>query len=151
MWTRENRERYDRSHLRYESDLSDAEWAEVAPLIPPAKPGGRPRSTDMRRVLNAINYLLRTGCQWAFLPRDFPPKSTVYEYFSEWVQSDVWEELHDLLREEVRVQADRETSPSAAVIDSQTVKTTDKGGRAATTGARKSRAANATSSSTRSG
>jgi transposase len=135
----------------YPSDLTDAQWEAIKDLIPPAKHGGRPRSTEMRRVLNAINYLLRTGCQWAFLPRDFPPKSTVYGYFSDWGQAAVWEEMHAILREEVRAQAQRETSPSAAVIDSQTVKTTEKGGRAASTAARKSPAANASSSSTRSG
>jgi putative transposase len=124
--------------------LTDAQWEAIKDLIPPAKPGGRPRSTEMRRVLNAINYLLRTGCQWAFLPRDFPPKSTVYEYFSDWGEAAVWEEMHAILREEVRTQAERATSPSAAVIDSQTVKTTEKGGRAASMAARKSPAANAT-------
>jgi putative transposase len=135
----------------YPSDLTDAQWEAIKDLIPPAKPGGRPRTTEMRQVLNAINYLLRTGCQWAFLPRDFPPKSTVNDYFCEWGQAEVWEEMHDILRDEVRAQAGRETSPSAAVIDSQTVKTTEKGGRAASMAARKSPAANATSSSTRSG
>ena len=132
----------------YPSDLTDDQWEAIKDLIPPAKPGGRPRSTDMRRVLNAINYLLRTGCQWAFLPRDFPPKSTVYDYFWEWGQAEVWEQMHDILRDEVRAQAGRETSPSATVIDSQTVKTTEKGGRAASTAARKSPAANAILSST---
>lgn len=134
----------------YPSDLTDAQWDTIKDLIPPAKPGGRPRTTDMRHVLNAINYLLRTGCQWAFLPRDFPPKSTVNDYFCEWGQAEVWEEMHDILRDEVRAQAGRETSPSAAVIDSQTVKTTEKGDRAASMAARKSPVGNATSSSTRS-
>ncbi len=131
--------------------MTDAQWEAIKKLIPPAKPGGRPRTTEMRQVLNAINYLLRTGCQWAFLPRDFPPKSTVYDYFWEWGQADVWEQMHAILREEVRAQAQREASPRAAVIDSQTAKTTEKGGRAASTGARKSRAGNGTSSSTPSG
>src|SRR5713226_10415013 len=135
----------------YPSDLTDAQWEAIKDLIPPAKPGGQARSTDMRRVLNAINYLLRTGCQWAPLPRDFPPKSTVYDYIWEWGQAEVWEQMHDILRDEVRAQAGRETSPSAAVIDSQTVKTTEKGGRAASTAARRSPAGNATSSSTPSG
>jgi putative transposase len=128
--------------------LTDAQWEEMEPLIPPAKPGGRPRTADMRAVLNAINYVVRTGCQWRFLPRDFPPKSTVYDYFWQWGRDDLWETMHDTLRRQVRIQAGREESPSAAVIDSQTVKTTEKRGRAALTAARKSWAANATSSST---
>jgi len=138
-------------HSGYPSDLTDAQWQEIEPLIPPAKPGGRPRKTDMRAVLNAINYVVRTGCQWAFLPRDFPPKSTVYDYFWQWGRDDVWEQMHDALRRHVRTQAGREESPSAAVIDSQTVKTTEKGGRAASMAARRSPAGNATSSSTPSG
>jgi|SRR5712691_9105053 len=136
---------------RYPSDLTDAQWEELEPLIPAAKPGGRPRTTDMRAVINAINYVLRTGCQWAFLPRDFPPKSTVYDYFWNWGQDDTWERMHAALRRKVRAEEGREESPSAAVIDSQTVKTTEKGGRAASMAARKSPAANATSSSTPSG
>jgi len=138
-------------HPGYPSDLTDAQWEAIEPLIPPAKPGGRPRKTDMRAVLNAINYLLRTGCQWACLPRDFPPKSTVYDYFWQWGHDDVWEQMHDTLRRQVRRQAGREESPSAGAIDSQTVKTTEKRGRAASTAARKSPAGNATSSSTPSG
>jgi putative transposase len=135
-------------HSGYPSDLTDAQWEEMEPLIPPAKPGGRPRTANMRAVLNAINYVVRTGCQWRFLPRDFPPKSTVYDYFWQWGRDDLWETMHDTLRRQVRRQAGREASPSAAVIDSQTVKTTEKRGRAALTAARKSPAENATSSST---
>jgi putative transposase len=135
-------------HSGYPSDLTDAQWEEMEPLIPPAKPGGRPRTANMRAVLNAINYVVRTGCQWRFLPRDFPPKSTVYDYFWQWGRDDLWETMHDTLRRQVRLQAGREASPSAAVIDSQTVKTTEKRGRAALTAARKSPAENATSSST---
>jgi putative transposase len=135
---------------RYPSDLTDAQWQEIEPLIPPAKPGGRPRETDMREVLNAINYLLRTGCQWRFLPRDFPPKSTVYDYFWQWGQTDTWAQIHDILRRAVRRAAGREESPSAAVIDSQTVKTTEKGGRGATTAAKRSPGGSAISLSIRS-
>ena len=133
----------------YPSDLTDEQWQEIEPLIPPAKPGGRPRTTDMRRVMDAINYVLRTGCQWAYLPRDFPPKSTVYDYFSQWGDDSFWEEIHDTLRRKVRLAAGREESPSAGAVDSQTAKTTEKGGRAATTAARRSWGENATSSSTR--
>ena len=134
----------------YPSDLTDAQWAAIKKLIPPPKPGGRPRTTNMREVINAILYLLRTGCQWAFLPRDFPPKSTVYDYFSQWGKDGHWQRMHDGLRPQVRAQEDREASPSAAVIDSQTVKTTEKGGPEATMAARRSPVASGTSSSTRS-
>ena len=82
MWTQEHRQSHDRKGLRYPSDLTDAEWALVGPLIPPARRGGRPRDVDIREVLNAVFYLLSTGCQWDALPKDLPPKSTVYEYFS---------------------------------------------------------------------
>jgi putative transposase len=136
---------------RYPSDLTDAQWEELRKLIPPPKPGGRPRTTDMREVINAILYVLRTGCQWAFLPREFPPKSTVYDYFWQWGQDGHWQTMHDCLRRLVRAQAGRAESPSAAVIDSQTVKTTEKGAPEATMAARRSPAASGTSSSTRSG
>src|SRR6266487_3270560 len=129
----------------YPSDLTDAQWQEIEPLIPPPKPGGRGRTTNMREVLNAINYLLRTGCQWAYLPRDFPPKSTVYGYYWDWGQDDTWCQIHEALRSKVRAQAGREASPSAGVIDSQTAKTTEKGGRVATTAARRSPVGSATS------
>jgi putative transposase len=132
------------NHLSYPSDLTEAQWNAIEPLIPPPRPGGRPRTTDMREVLNAILYVLRTGCQWAYLPHEFPPNRTVYHYFWSWSRDGTWEQIHTALRAEVRRQAGREESPSAGAIDSQSVKTTEKGGPAASTAARSSRGASAT-------
>ena len=109
----------------YPSDLSDVEWLLLEPLIPPAKPGGRPREVCIREVVNAISYVLRSGCAWRMLPHDFPAWQTVYGYFREWRKEGVWEEINAALRESVRAQAGRETEPSAAIIDSQSVKTTE--------------------------
>jgi len=139
------------SAQRYPSDLRDQEWAILEPLIPPAKPGGRPRTVNMREVINAILYVDRTGCQWRALPHDFPPWSTVWTYFRTWRNDGTWERIHTALREAVRVKQGREPTPSAAIIDSQSVKTSQKGGGAATTGAKRSKAASGTSSSTRMG
>ncbi len=133
----------------YTSDLTDQEWAILAPLIPPAKPGGRPRTTDMREVLNAIFYVLKTGCQWANLPGDFPPYSTVFDYYNTWRKDKVWSGLNERLREQVREAEGRESTPSAAVLDSQSVKTTEKGGCAAMMVPNTSKDASALSWSTR--
>ncbi len=154
MSTAAHRRQYDRTALRYPSDLSDAEWALVGPLIGPAKRGGRNRSVDEREVLNAIFYVLATGCQWRALPKDFPPRSTVHGYLQLWAWDGTLARLHHALYVQAREQAGREPSPSAAILDSQSVKSAEKGGRAptrrATTRARGSRGASGTSWSTRS-
>ena len=153
MWTIENRRRYDRTGLRYPSDLKDAEWALVEPLIPPARRGGRRRGADMRAVVDALLYVLSTGCQWAALPKDLPPKSTVYGYFSLWSWDGTLDRIHEALYIACREKAKREPSPTAAVIDSQSVKSAEKGGSAWTPAAmmraKRSRARSATSWSTR--
>jgi transposase len=137
--------RQPRALARYPSDLTEQEWTLLEPLLPPSKPGGRPRSTEMREVLNALFYLDRTGCQWRALPKDFPPWPTVWTYFRKWRNDGTWERIHRALREQVRVSGGREPAPSAAIIDSQSVKTSQKGGGAATTAARRSRGASDTS------
>ena len=154
MWTVENRREYERKGLRYPSDLTDAEWALVEPLIPPAKHGGRKREVDVREVLNGIFYVLATGCQWRALPKDLPPKSTVHDYLQLWDWDGTLLRLHHALYVQARELAGRAASPSAAILDSQSVKSAEKGGRAptrrTTTRARRSRDASATSSWTRS-
>ena len=153
MWTDATRAQHLRRGERYASDLTDAEWAVLAPLMPPPRRGGRPRTTDMREVMNALLYLLRTGCQWRMLPKDFPPHPTVYGYFQEFVQLRIWDGIHAVLLKMVRERMQRDAEPSAAIIDSQSVKNAEKGGngliRSASMRPRKSRASNATSPPTR--
>ena len=143
MWTSENRPKYNRDKLRYPSDLTDDEWSHIEPLIPPAKRGGRKRAVDPREIVNGVMYVLSTGCQWGYVPKDLPPKSTLFGYFDLWN----WDGTLD------RIRRDREASPTACVIDSQSVKSAEKGGtasiRAATMRARRSRARSAISSSIR--
>ena len=152
MWTVENRGRYDRSKLRYLSDLTDAEWSVIAPLIPPAKRGGNKRTVVVREVVNGVMYILSTGCQWSALPKDLPPRSTVNDYFRRWDWDGTLGRIHHALYVLCREQAGREASPTAAIIDSQSVKGAEKGGRASTRRvtmqARRSRARSATSWST---
>ena len=130
MWTNENRHRYDRSQLRYPSDLTDAEWALIAPEIPPAKRGGGKRSVDMREVVNGLMYVLSTGCQWRALPKDLPPRSTVNGYFGLWDYDGTLDRIHHALYVMCGEQAERDARPTAAIIDSQSVKSAEKGGRA---------------------
>jgi putative transposase len=122
---------------RYPTDLTDAQWRVLKPLVPAAQPGGRPREVDMREVLNGIFYQTRGGASWRMLPHDLPPWGTVHYYYRRWRLDGAWQRMHDALREKVRRKAGRKASPSAAILDSQSVKTTEKGGLAATTRARK--------------
>ena len=113
----------------YKSDLSDREWRLIEPLIPPPKPGGHPRTVDMREVVNAIFYLLRTGCSWEMLPHDFPPYSTVYYYFRRWQRRGFWEQMNQVLREQVRMKQGKSHQATAAIVDSQKGYTTEKKGK----------------------
>ena len=153
MWTVEQRQAHERAGLRYPSGLTDAEWALVAPFIPPAKRGGRKRTVGVREVLNGVFYVLATGCQWRALPKDLPPRSTVHDYLTLWTWDGTLRRLHHALFVQAREQAGREAGPTVAIIDSQSVKSAEKGARAsirkAMTRARRSRARSGTSSSTR--
>jgi putative transposase len=123
--------------MPYPGDLTDTEWAIIAPLLPAAKAGERPRTTDLRAVLDALFYQQRTGYQWRYLPQEFPPWPAVWTYFRLWRNDGTWERIHTKLREATRLHQGRQATPSAAIIDSQTVKMTQKGGYAGTTVARK--------------
>ena len=158
MWTNENRKRYDRSKLRYPSDVTDEEWALIGPLIAPGKRGGTRRKVDVRAVVNGLMYVLSTGCQWRAIPKDLPPRSTVHDYLDLWTWDGTLDRLHHALYVQCREQAGREASPTAAIIDSQSVKSAEKGGPASTrratmrarrSRARRSRARSVTFSSTR--
>lgn len=153
MWTEEARIQHEPRTARYPSDIIDAEWELIAPMIPAPRRGGRPRDTDMREVFNAVRYVLRTGCQWRQLPKCFPPRSTVYNYFWEWTRYGVLDRVHHTLLVQCREAEGREPSPTAAIIDTQAVKATEKGGPAlirwATTQAKRQKASSATRSSTR--
>ena len=128
MWKPEHRLAADRAGLRYPSDMRDTEWALVAPLIPPAKRGGRRREVDVREVLNATCYVRSTGCQWAALPKNLPPKSTAHSYFALWQWDGTLERIHHALYVALREKEGREISPSAAIIDSQSAKAVQKKG-----------------------
>ena len=149
MWTKENRTRYSRDKLRYPSDLIDAEWSLVEPLIPPAKRGGNKRRVNLREIVNGIMYVLSTGCQWRAIPKDLPPRSTLFHYLDLWSWDGTLDRIHHALYVGCREQDEREASPTAAIIDSQSVKSAEKGGpgsiRLATMRARRSRARSATS------
>lgn len=127
-WTEITRGKYRRDGLRYASHLTDSEWALIEPLLPPASPLGRPRETDLRAVVNALLYMASTGCQWRQLPKEFPPYSTVQSYFYSWSRCGVFAKINHALVIAAREQAGREASPTAGVIDSQSVKTTESGG-----------------------
>ena len=132
MWTVENRARYNRDHLRYPSDLTDAEWAQIAPLIPRERSGGRHREVDERDPINGMMYVLSTGCQWRYIPKDLPPKSTVYRYFCDWSRDRTLDRIHHALYVKCREKLDLEPSPTACIVDSQSVKSAEKGGPAST-------------------
>jgi len=128
MWTEITRPQYDRSTLRYASDVTDEEWSVIAPLLPARKKLGRPRTVVMREIVNAIFYVSRTGCQWRMLPREFPPRSTVQRYFYAWRSDGTLEAINHHLLMTAREADGRDASPSAGVIDSQSVKSTESGG-----------------------
>ncbi len=116
------------TRIQYPSDLTDEQWEILGPLLPPAKPGGPPHTVELREVVNGILYLLRSGCPWRMLPLDLPPWQTVYKYFHRWTLDETWKRVHETLRPNVRQSEGRSPTPGTAIIDSQSVKTTEKGG-----------------------
>lgn len=129
MWDEITRAQYRRDRLRYASDTTDEEWEVIAPFMPAPRRGrGRPRTTDLRTVVNALFYIAQTGCQWRMLPKDFPPYTTVQRYFYPWRDEGRWEQINHALVLQAREAEGREASPSAGIIDSQSVKTTESGG-----------------------
>ena len=129
MWTIENRARYNRDDLRYPSDATEEEWTEVAPLIPSARRGGRKRTVNIREVFNGLLYVLSTGCQWRAIPKEFPPRSTIFDYFGRWEADGTLRRIHAALYVRCREQAERAARPTACILDSQSVKSAEKGGR----------------------
>jgi transposase len=127
MWTKENRARYNRDQLRYPSDVTEEEWGQLAALIPPARRGGCRRTVNIREVLNGLLYVLSTGCQWRAIPTDLPPRSTIFDYLERWQADGTLGQIHATLYVRCREQAERETSPSACIIDSQSVRSAEKG------------------------
>lgn len=128
MWTAKNRARYNRDQLRYPSDVTEAEWAVIAPLIPPARRGGRKRTVNIREVFNGVLYILSTGCQWRAIPTELPPRSTIFEYLARWEADGTLRRIHAELYGQCREQAERSANPTAGIIDSQSVKSAEKGG-----------------------
>ena len=130
MWTRANRARYNRDQLRYPSDVTEEEWGQLAALIPPARRGGDKRTVNIREVLNGLLYVLSSGCQWRAIPTDLPPRSTIFDYLARWQADGTLRQIHATLYVRCRDHAERQASPSACIIDSQSVKSAETGGAA---------------------